>query len=253
MGKQYKILAIGNSFSRDATTFLHDAAKSVGIDLVVVNLFVGGCSLEQHAANLASNDTVYLVEVNGAITDKYASLKNAVEAADWDFIVTQQSSHDSGWLDTYEPFAGQLINYVKSAAENAKLFLMQTWAYAHNSTHPAFKRYNCDPSEMYTRSRAAYRAIADKYSLPLIPCGDVVEQLRKTDEFNLAKGGESICRDGFHIHLTYGRYLLSAVWIKTLFGKDLTDSFIPQNPAAPPADPKKLRLIRETVSAVFKQ
>ena len=248
MAKPYKLLAIGNSFSRDATVFLHDAAASVGIDLTVVNLFIGGCSLERHVENLRSNDTVYLVEVNGVPTDKYAALTAVVESTDWDYIFTQQSSHDSGWQDTYEPFAGILLDYLASAAPKSKKYIMQTWAYATDSTHPAFPRYNRDATEMYNRSRAAYRAVAKRYALPLAPCGDVIEALRKTDEFNLSKGGMSICRDGFHMHLVYGRYLLAAVWVKTLFGKDLPDSFIPVNLAAPPADPKLLKLIRKTVS-----
>ncbi|MCH5260227.1 MAG: DUF4886 domain-containing protein [Lachnospiraceae bacterium] len=246
------ILAIGNSFSRDATVFLHDAAKSAGLNLTVVNLYIGGCSLERHAENLESNDTVYLVEVNGAVTDKYSGLRTVVESTDWDEIVTQQSSHDSGWLDTYEPYAGKLFGYLGSAAPKSKIHIMQTWAYESNSTHPLFIRYNRDRAEMYNRSRAAYMAIADKYSLPVIPCGDVVEEIRKTPEFDISRGGQSICRDGFHMHLVYGRYLLSAVWLKSIFGLDVSPAFIPTNPAAPSAEPKKLALILEVVAKHFK-
>ncbi len=253
MGKQYKLLAIGNSFSRDATVFLHDAAKAAGVDLTTVNLYIGGCSLERHTENLESNDTVYLVEVNGIVTDKYAALKTVTEATDWDFIFTQQASHDSGWLDTYEPYAGILIDYIKTAAKRSKLYIMETWAYAPDSAHPAFKRYHRDQKEMYRRLSAAYRQIADKYCLPLAPCGDIIEELRLKPEFDLPNGGISICRDGFHMHLVYGRYLLAAVWLKVLFDKDIPDTFIPVNPAADPADPDKLRLIREVVAAHFRK
>ena len=44
----YKVLAIGNSFSEDATHFLHQICESSGIENEVVNLYVGGCSLERH-------------------------------------------------------------------------------------------------------------------------------------------------------------------------------------------------------------
>lgn len=251
MKNKYTLLAIGNSFSRDATVFLSGAAMSAGIDLTVVNLYIGGCSLERHAENLDSNDTVYLVEVNGAVTDKYAGLRTVVESTDWNHIVTQQSSHDSGWPDTYEPYAGKLFDYLGSAAPKSKIHIMQTWAYESNSTHPLFTRYNRDSAEMYNRSRAAYMTIAEKYTLPLIPCGDMVEEIRKTPEFNIKNGGESICRDGFHMHLVYGRYLLSAVWLKSIFGADVSSSFIPVNPAAPPAEPKKLALIRDVIKKHF--
>ena len=43
-----KILAVGNSFSRNATTYLHQTAAAQGISLTAVNLYIGGCSLETH-------------------------------------------------------------------------------------------------------------------------------------------------------------------------------------------------------------
>lgn len=43
-----KILAIGNSFSEDATRYLHQLANAAGIDTKIVNLYIGGCPLERH-------------------------------------------------------------------------------------------------------------------------------------------------------------------------------------------------------------
>ena len=50
-----KILAIGNSFSQDATRYLQDIAASAGENLFVRNLYIGGCSLEMHAKNITEN------------------------------------------------------------------------------------------------------------------------------------------------------------------------------------------------------
>ena len=47
-----KVLAIGTSFSQDATTFLHQVAEEQGVALEVVNLYIGGCSLETHWKNM---------------------------------------------------------------------------------------------------------------------------------------------------------------------------------------------------------
>ena len=46
-----KLLAVGNSFSQDACTFLHQTAQAQGLDLEVTNLYIGGCSLEMHYQN----------------------------------------------------------------------------------------------------------------------------------------------------------------------------------------------------------
>jgi len=44
------ILSIGNSFSEDATRYLHRISK-IGGAIVNNEIYIGGCSLEQHAKN----------------------------------------------------------------------------------------------------------------------------------------------------------------------------------------------------------
>ena len=51
-----KILAIGNSFSQDATRYLHQFASAAGIDTKVVNLYIGGCPLERHWKNIENDE-----------------------------------------------------------------------------------------------------------------------------------------------------------------------------------------------------
>ena len=53
-----KILALGNSFSEDATAYLEGIAPT----LYVRNLHIAGCSLETHAAHLAAGDAAYVGE-----------------------------------------------------------------------------------------------------------------------------------------------------------------------------------------------
>ena len=55
-----KILAIGNSFSQDATRYLHQIAKADNYDLTVVNLYIGGCSMETHWNNIEKNNYYHL-------------------------------------------------------------------------------------------------------------------------------------------------------------------------------------------------
>lgn len=44
-----RILAVGNSFSEDATYYLHQILEIAGVENQVVNLYIGGCSLEREA------------------------------------------------------------------------------------------------------------------------------------------------------------------------------------------------------------
>ena len=101
---------IGNSFSEDATYFLHQILEDAGIKNQVVNLFIGGCPLEKHWANIEGNRRDYEFQLNGRKTDRFASIPEVLVEAKWDAVVTQQASHDSGWLDSYEPFLGWTIS-----------------------------------------------------------------------------------------------------------------------------------------------
>jgi hypothetical protein len=82
---------------------------------------------------------------------------------------------------------------------------------------------------MYKRSRENYCRIAENYGLTLIPGGDVIQNIRKHPEFDVTKGGLSICRDGFHMHYIYGRYALACTWAKTLLDAPIRKcTYIPQ-------------------------
>lgn len=48
MEKPVKILAVGNSFSEDATFYLPQIAEAGGKSLILGRLYIGGCSLERH-------------------------------------------------------------------------------------------------------------------------------------------------------------------------------------------------------------
>ena len=102
----YKVLAIGNSFSEDATHFLHQIFESGGIENEVINLYIGGCSLERHWQNIENGCGEYQYQMNGVKTDRYVSIQEVLSENQFDVIVTHQVSGDSGWENTYEPFLG---------------------------------------------------------------------------------------------------------------------------------------------------
>ena len=245
-----KILAIGNSFSQDATHYLQQIAAADTVDMKVVNLYIGGCSLERHWNNIQSEAKEYLFEVNGDSTEEYVSIQDALGMEDWDYIVTQQVSHDSGIIETYHPYLENVIEYVKKKVPFAEILLQETWAYDIDSLHGGFANYNMNQQEMYEKVSQAYRTVAKENSVRLIPCGDVIQALRTKEPFLYGHGGMSICRDGFHVNIIYGRYLLAAVWYKMLTGKSICENtYIPYTKLAPNAicDEKVLKVVKETV------
>lgn len=248
-----KILSIGNSFSQDATTYLHSMAAYKNIETKIVNLYIGGASLYMHRENARNNFQNYDYQLNGVETGKRISIKEALLEDNWDFVTMQQASSDSGFEETYFPYIEQLSNYIKKYAENAKQLIHQTWAYEIDSTHDAFPRYQSNQIIMYEALTFAYVKAAQVLGLELIPCGDVIQTLRTLPEFDYEKGGLSLCRDGFHMHLFYGRYATAATWYQYIIGENiLENSYVPPNSDGS-IDNQLISLIKQTVYEVCKQ
>ena len=238
-----KILAIGNSFSEDATVYLHRILDAAGIDNTVVNLYIGGCSLERHWQNYEKRAAEYMYQLNGEHTERYVAIQDMLDEGGWDVITCQQASHDSGWVLTYEPFLGLLLEEIRRKAPASALWLHETWAYEKDSTHGNFMRYHRNREEMAGLVFEAYRAMAGKYGIKLIPCGEMIQALRNDPLFRFGSGRFPVCRDGFHLSMPYGRYAAAAMWAKKLCGVRMKDNaFLP-----PDADTEAVKAIRDCV------
>ena len=247
-----KVLSIGNSFTQDANDYLHQIGEAAGVENELVNLVIGGCPLEKHWNNIQTGEQEYEVEVNGAPTGRLVSIKEALMEQDWDVIVTQQASHDSGIKDSYEPFLGQLLEVFHECTPNAKVFLNETWAYEPDSTHPCFDRYDHSTQKMYECLHEAYYTEAEKHNLPVIPSGTLIQKIRATEEYS--NGTRSICRDGFHMDLIYGRYAVGCMWAKCIFGITLKgNDYIPETEYLPGVKPDQhiVDMIKEMVDSIL--
>ncbi len=223
-----KILALGNSFSCDCTEYLYKIALSANISLKVGNLYIGGCSLERHCKNIAENAGEYEYFINARSQGTSYSVNDVIRSSDWDIVTIQQASHYSGMIDTYYPYVYYIRDFILREAPNAKIFVNQTWAYEIDSTHGAFPNYNKDQRLMYEKLVYCYDRISNEIGARLIPVGEVIQKLRNTPEFDYKKCKRSLCRDGFHLDLFYGRYAAAAVWFKHLAGGDIySSSFVP--------------------------
>lgn len=244
-----KLLAVGNSFSEDALYYIHDICEASGLACKAVNLYIGGCSLQQHCGNIASGESVYAYQENGTFEGRMVSVKEALEEDAWDYIVIQQASHDSGIWETYTPWLAQLAAYVQERCPQAELLLHKTWAYEQDSTHNAFVRYHNSQTEMYQKLTFCYEKAAEQIRVRLIPSADVIQDVRKRAGFCYEQGEQSLCRDGYHMHMIYGRYLLGALFYMFLTGGDIRgNTFCPEG-----AEPEKIETIKQSIAAVLSQ
>ncbi len=215
-----KILAIGNSFSQDATAML----EVINPNIFVRNLYIGGCSLEMHARNIVTDEKVYEYQENGEPCVRgFVSIKDALQMGTWDYITVQQVSHLSGDKDSYYPYLIELIKYVEQYS-TAKILLHKTWAYEKDSSHPEFYRYDNDSEKMHRAIAQTVAEISQTENLPVIDVGELIYRLKQYDFFNVDKGGVSLYRDKFHMNFGYGRLAAALVWSK-FFGGELPEFF----------------------------
>ena len=218
-----KMLSIGNSFSQDALYYFRGIANEAGIDVDVWHMCIGGCSLERHYNNMMGDMAIYNFSVNGERRPD-AALSEVIETEQFDIITIQQVSHASGLYSSFHPYIDGLTDYIRQHQPNAKLWLHKTWAYEKDSSHSGFAQYAKQQDVMYTAICNVYKRIAEEIKADgIIPSGDVIQTLRGTPEFNYPQE-PSLCRDGFHMHLLYGRYAVGATWFETLLGGNILES-----------------------------
>lgn len=201
------ILAVGNSFSQDATAFIELMSEKI----FVRNLYVGGCSLERHCEMLKEG-AAYSFQENGEHTAD-VTLEKALASNHWDYITVQQVSGLSGIRESFYPFLTDLVAFIR-ARSSAEILLHETWAYENGSDHPDFARYERDQKRMQAMIEKTYANIARMEKMRVVPTGKLIALLRGNDFFDTKKGGRSLCRDGFHLDFAYGRVAAAALWIK---------------------------------------
>lgn len=224
-----RILAIGNSFSINAVEQnLHGIADADGKCAIIGNMYIGGCSLERHFNNSQSENRDYSyrkINAFGVRTAKSGvTLEEALADEQWDIVTFQQASHFSGQIETYEPFLTDLIAFVAARVPaGTKFYWHQTWAYAQDTRHGAFPRYDSDQGKMYACIMAASAKACKDHGLTIIPCGTTVQNARGTfigDGLNI--------KDGFHLN-EKGCYAAACTWYQVLFGEKVVgNAFRPQ-------------------------
>ena len=212
-----EILSIGNSFSSDATHYLHQIARADGLEINAVNLYIGGCPLSVHYKNMLTEEAAYPLEFNGQMTGFYVSLKEALLSrswSKWDYITLQQVSNKSPYFKTYSPYIEHLAGYIRKLCPESKILIHQTWAYEKGSDRLTKEMGYKRQEEMYLDLKKAYDQAAEAIKADgILPCGKAFQNA-------LNAGLPQLHRDTFHAELGIGRYILAMVWYQALAGKN---------------------------------
>ena len=212
------VLAIGNSFSEDSARYLHSIAKADNTKLDVVNLFIGGCSLERHYRNMLSDKKAYELQYNGVSTHFQVSLSEALLNRHWDVITLQQVSSSSFNEESYYPYITELAAYARKFAPTAKIYIHQTWAYEDGSDRLMNTKKYSKADDMLADIIAAYNKAEDSINADgIIRSGELFATL-------LQNGIQSVHRDSLHASYGLGRYALGLLWYQELCKKSVVDN-----------------------------
>ncbi|SMO78037.1 protein of unknown function [Saccharicrinis carchari] len=224
-----RVLAIGNSFSEDAVeSYLSPLAQADGVELIIGNMFIPGCSLETHWNNAQHSLPAYSYRkiVDGKlIKTENQALVAAIKDENWDIITFQQVSSKSGLVNSFFPYITNLLRYVQAEATNpeVKYALHQTWAYASNSTHPGFINYDNSQERMYSAIVETVSKVAEQTQIDIIiPAGTAIQNGRTSFV------GDNFCSDGYHLNAQIGRYTAACAWYEKFLGRHVIGNpFVP--------------------------
>ena len=191
--KQLKVLMIGNSFSICVLKEMPQCAAAAGETLDLASLFIGGCPLDRHWANVEKAGDPEFKPYG--FSYNYASAKNqkdapvaklgsksnipqALAADKWDIVTIQQASPKSPFYDTYQPYADNLIAKIRELAPQAEIVIQETWSYTPYAAG-LLKKWNMTPETMYQSIKESYGKLAAKHKLRTIPTGDAVQLYRR--------------------------------------------------------------------------
>lgn len=239
-----KVLAIGNSYSDDTFEYAFEIALGAGIENVeMAKLTMPSSSLETHVNKATSGEASYKYSVKKSSThsgeysqkdgflDRYewttndsydTSIESVVTANDWDYIVFQQVSSESGNADSYGhsvvdgestvyiDHVQRFIDAVEPMAPRAKFAWNMTWAYPpKNDT--LTDNYSGNQMNMYNAIvNAVTTKVADHEDISvIIPTGTAIQNARssilKDKDFEADTGDLVWTRDYGYGHLTNGR------------------------------------------------
>ena len=208
------ILAIGNSFTQDGVKYLKRIADNQGVDMTIISLVIGGCSLGDHFRNMKADNKCYQMEFNGEWTGFFMGLKEVMLGRNWDVVTIQQFSVESPKYETYQPYLNILVDFIREHCPKAKVYIQEVWSYENGSAILKNWTNYKDTEEMFVDTKAAYeKALIDSKADGLICSGEVMLELMRE--------GFKVHRDGFHASLGFGRYALSLLWFSFLTGKSI--------------------------------
>lgn len=152
----------------------------------------------------------------------------------------QQASHLSFSFESYVPYLEKINEWIRLRCPRTKILLHQTWAYPEN--HERLYEVGFGTTEeMFSKVREAYKKAQELIK----PDGVITSGEAMLEAYRAFP--DIVYRDQIHASYGFGRYLLSCIWYKHLFGE------IPEKHISSfdePVDSKHLTEINQIINRI---
>lgn len=223
MGKTWRVLAVGNSFSVDTMEYLAEIAASAGYtDVVLGNLYIGGCSIRQHMSNAEQDAALYEYFTNrgdGWSSMQGVRISEALREEAWDVVSIQHGTADGSCNSDAASFSrlSELAAYIKEiVGQNTPVAFNMTWVGEPYHNHHEIVMFDRDCQKLYEAiaSVMQHTVVPTQGIDVLSPTGTAVQNARTALSYDLT-------RDGYHLSLDVGRYIAGLTFFKALTGESL--------------------------------
>ena len=247
-----KILTIGNSYTQNALLFVHLMLKQLGVtgNIKVVNAFLPGGYLKQHAANMktgvhSANFRRQLFPDNCHVDwgTTLTTPEAVVKEDDWDVIVLQQADEEPPFFSTYDDI-DYIIAYLAehSRKKDYKLGWHMTWSYSNlqpGCDQSLYNQYIIEATQTWVVP--ILKTNGGPFDF-IIPVGTAIQKARALlfgDHLNCDSpqwGQLPLPDKPDYLHLNnVGCYVAGAMWIKTITGYDIAELVVPYKPPETPS------------------
>ena len=201
-----RVLAIGNSFTTDAMTYLDTIVKVAGINadrLCLYKAHKGGASFDTWIEAFHNESAVSLERITGGVTMTSQGTLSQLLNQPWDVIVVQQASNLSYVWSSYASLK-EYIALITTSCPNKSVCLAFQLVWSHT------------PDEMphvLQGNVACCQQMSQEYGIDvIIPTGTAIQLARGTR----LNDDSYMTRDNWHLNTGMACYIASCTWFESL-------------------------------------
>ena len=201
-----RILAIGNSFTTDAMTYIDTIVMASGIDtgrLCLYDVCKGGASFDTWIETFHDKSAVNLNRITGGVTMASQGTLSQLLNQPWDVIVVQQVSDLSYVWSSYTSLR-QYVELITTACPNKSVCLAFQLTWSHTASEMPY---------VMQGNVACCQKMAQRYGIDvIIPTGTAIQLARGTQ----LNDDAYMTRDNWHLNTGMACYIASCTWFEAL-------------------------------------